>query len=232
MKPAGIHQGYATRIVLAEDHTMIRQSLKLLLETQRDWTVVAEAGNGIEALQAVREHEPDILVLDLLMPLLNGLEVLRRLRKTKVRTRTIVLSMHAAERYVHQALREGAAGYVLKQSAQEDLLQAIRKVLTGELYLSPPLTQEAIAAYVHSAPVYEDPNQAGHPSLTLRESEVLRLVGEGHTSAEIAKILGISPRTVEHFRAKLMRKLNCNNQAQLIRYALGQKDDNGGELIL
>jgi len=207
-------------VALADDHHVIRHSLRLYLETQPDLRVVAEASNGIEAIQVVEKSKPDILVLDLLMPVLNGLEVLRQLSKSGARTRTIVLSMHTNEAYVLQALQNGAAGYVLKQATATNLMQAIREVLGGRRYLSPPLSERAIEAYAQKSLSSDEGPPTGSRSLTLRESEVLGLVGEGHTNQEIAKNLGISPRTVEHFRSRLMRKLKCRNQAELIRHAL------------
>jgi two-component system response regulator NreC len=209
-------------VVLADDHHVIRQSLKVLLETQGNVAVVAEAGNGIEAIEAVEKLKPDVLVLDLFMPVLNGLEVLRQLSTTGGATRAIILSMHANEGYVLEALKFGAWGYVLKQSTSDNLLQAVTEVMAGRRYLSPPLSERAIEAYVAKA-------AGGHPSptargpITIRETEVMNLISDGKTNAEIAAQLSISVRTVEHHRASLMRKLKCRNKAELIRYALDQR---------
>jgi DNA-binding NarL/FixJ family response regulator len=206
-------------IVIADDHNVIRHSLKLFLETQRDFSVVGEAANGIEALQLVEKWKPDVLVLDLAMPVLNGLEVLRQFARCSSKTRVIVLSMHANEGYVLEALQRGAVGYVLKQSTAANLIDAVRDVLAGRRYLSPPLSERAIEAYMQKSLSHDNP-VTGASSLTLREAEVLGLVGEGHTNAEIARHLGISPRTVEHFRSRLMKKLRCRSQADLIRRAI------------
>jgi two-component system response regulator NreC len=208
-------------LVLADDHHIIRQSLKLLLETQSNVSVVAEAANGIEAVDAVEKLKPDVLVLDLFMPVLNGLEVLRQLSKTAGATRTIILSMHANEGYVLEALKCGAWGYVLKQSTSANLLQAVREVTAGRRYLSPPLSDRAIQAYVARASGETPPST--HGPITIREAEVMNLISDGKTNAEIAAQLSISVRTVEHHRASLMRKLKCRNKAQLIRYALDQR---------
>lgn len=211
-----------TTLVLADDHHIIRQSLKVLLETQGNISVVAEAGNGIEAVEAVEKLKPDVLVLDLFMPVLNGLEVLRQLSRSAGSTRSIILSMHATEGYVLEALKCGAWGYVLKQSTSANLLHAVKEVSAGRRYLSPPLSDRAIEAYVAKA-------SSGHPAaamrgpITIREAEVLNLIADGKTNAEIAGQLNISVRTVEHHRASLMRKLKCRNKAELIRYALDQR---------
>jgi two-component system response regulator NreC len=210
-------------IILADDHHIIRQSLKVLLEGQKDFEVVAEAANGMEALQSVEKLQPNLLVLDLFMPVLNGLEVLRQLSKGKTSTRTIILSMHANEAYVLEALKCGASAYVFKQSTSNNLIQAIRDVMSGRRYLSPPLSERAIEAYVARSSG-EGPGVSS-VAISIRETEVLNLIAEGKTNAEIASHLKISPRTVEHHRASLMRKLKCRNKAELIRYALDQREN-------
>lgn len=215
-------QDSRTSLVLADDHHIIRQSLKVLLETQGNIAVVAEAANGIEAIEAVEKLKPDVLVLDLFMPVLNGLEVLRQLSRTGGATRSIILSMHANEGYVLEALKSGAWGYVLKQSTSANLLHAVKEVMAGRRYLSPPLSDRAIEAYVAKA----SGGQPATPSrglITIREAEVMNLISDGKTNAEIAGQLSISVRTVEHHRASLMRKLKCRNKAELIRYALDQR---------
>jgi two-component system, NarL family, response regulator NreC len=206
------------RIVLADDHNVVRHSLKFFLETQSDLRVVAEASDGIEALKMVERHKPDILLIDLFMPVLNGLDALRELKKSGLLTRAIILSMHASEAYVMEALKSGAAAYVLKQSTADNLIHAIREVVAGRRYLSPPLSERAIEAYVQRS--LEGNSTKQRAALTVRESEILDLVGQGHTSNEIGRRLSISARTVEHHRASLMRKLKCRHQADLIREAL------------
>jgi two-component system response regulator NreC len=160
----------------------------------------------------------------LFMPVLNGLEVLRRLAKLSVPTRTIILSMHATEGYVLEALKCGASGYVLKQSTSANLLQAIKDVIAGRRYLSPPLSERAIEAYVARATGEAVGLAPASPAVSIREMEVLNLIADGKTNAEVAEQLKISRRTVEHHRASIMRKLRCRNKAELIRYALEQRE--------
>lgn len=204
-------------IVLADDHHVVRQGLRALLQSEPDFRVVDEAADGLTTLRLVEQLEPDVLVLDLMMPGLGGLEVTRQLTERSVATRVIILSMYANEAYVLQALRNGAAGYVLKRSTADELVRAVREVLTGRRYLSPPLSERAIQAYLDKA--REAPPDA-YEMLTSRERQVLHQVAEGYTSAEIASHLSISPRTVEMHRANLMHKLDLRSQADLIRFAL------------
>jgi two-component system, NarL family, response regulator NreC len=209
-------------LVLADDHHIMRQSLKVLLETQGNIAVVAEAANGIEAVEAVEKLKPDVLVLDLFMPVLNGLEVLRQLSRTGRATRSIILSMHANEGYVLEAFKSGACGYVLKQSTSVNLLYAVKEVMAGRRYLSPPLSHRAIETYV-AKPSAGQSSPTSRGPITIREAEVMNLVSDGKTNAEISAQLSISVRTVEHHRACLMRKLKCRNKAELIRYALDHR---------
>lgn len=206
-----------TTIVLADDHHVVRQGLRALLEAEADFSVVGEAGDGLEALQLVDQLGPNILVLDLMMPGLNGLEVTRQLTKHSPKTRIVVLSMHANEPYVVEALSNGASAYVLKDSHSGDLVRAVREVAAGRRYLSPPLSDRAIEAYQAKA---KAATLDRYETLTTREREVLQLTAEGHTNAEIATRLGISARTAETHRANLMHKLVLHTQADLIRYAL------------
>ncbi len=204
-------------IVLADDHHVVRQGLRALLEAEPDFHLIGEAGDGLETAQLVERLEPDVLIIDLMMPGLNGLEVTRQVSQRSPRTRIVILSMHANEAYVLEALRNGASGYVLKDSSAADLAQAVREVLAGRRYLSPPLSDRAIEAYLHKAQAAElDP----YETLTTREREVLHLAAEGYSNAEIAARLSISPRTAETHRANMMRKLDLHSQTDLIRYAL------------
>ncbi len=206
-----------TTIVLAEDHHIVRQGLHILLQAERDFSIIGETGDGLEAVQLVERLQPDVLVLDLMMPSLNGLEVTRQVTKRSPQTRIIILSMHANEAYVREALRNGAAGYVLKESSAADLVQAVREAIAGRRYLSPPLSERAIDAYVQKA---EAATLDVYDTLTTREREVLHLVAEGNTIGTIASRLFISPRTVETHRTNLMRKLSLRTSAELVRYAL------------
>lgn len=205
------------RIVLADDHPIVRQGLRALLEAETDFQLVGEAGDGLEAVALVERVKPDVLVLDLMMPGLAGFEVARQTRQRSPQTRIVILSMHADEGYVLEALTAGASAYVLKKSATADLVKAIRDAIAGRRFLSPPLSEHLIDAYVEktkSAPL------DSYNTLTPREREVLQLAAEGHTNAKIATRLSISPRTVEMHRASVMRKLGLQNQVELVRYAL------------
>jgi two-component system response regulator NreC len=206
-----------TTIVLADDHHVVRQGLRSLLEGEPDFSVVGETGDGLEAAQLVERLQPDVLVLDLMMPSLNGLEVTRQVSQRSPQTHVVILSMHANEAHVLEALRAGAAAYVLKESTSAELVRAVHEAIAGRRYLSPPLSERAIKVYMQKAePAAPDP----YETLTAREREVLHLVAEGHTNAEIADRLFISRRTVETHRANLMRKLSLRTQTDLISYAL------------
>jgi two-component system response regulator NreC len=206
-----------TTIVLADDHRIVRQGLRALLEAEPDFRLVGETGDGLEAAQLAERLQPDVAVLDLMMPGISGLEATRLISSRCPKTRVVILSMHADEAYVLEALRNGAAGYVLKDSTADELVRAVREVVAGRRYLGPPLSERAIEAYVQKAQEMAlDP----YEKLTDREREVLHLAAEGHSSAEIADKLSISSRTVETHRANMMRKLGLNSQTDLIRYAL------------
>lgn len=206
-----------TTIVLADDHHVVRQGLRALLEAEADLSVIGEAADGLEVVALVERLRPNVLIVDLVMPGLGGLEITRQVSQRTPQVRVVVLSMHATEAYVMEALRNGAAGYVLKCATAADLVKAVREVAAGRRYLSPPFSDRAIAAYAEKskgAPldVYE--------TLTTREREVLHLAAEGFSNPEIAARLSISARTVETHRANLMRKLSLQSQSDLIRYAL------------
>ena len=204
-------------IVLADDHHIVRHGLQVLLSAEPDLRVVGEAADGLETLRLVERLKPDVLVLDLMMSGLDGLEVIRQLKKRSPHTRTVVLSMHKNEAYVWEALKNGALGYVLKDSAPEDLVRAVRDALANRPHLSPPLSEINIMAYLQK--------KNGSPfdlyqTLTARERQILQLSAEGQTSADIGARLSISPRTVEAHRANLMRKLGFHKLTELVRYAL------------
>jgi len=204
----------AITIILADDHHVVRQGLRFLLESQPDFEVVGEASNGIEAIQKIERLRPQVTVLDLMMPGLGGLEVTRQVQAI---TRVVILSMHANEAYVLEALRGGACGYVLKDSTADDLVQAVRAAVEGRRFLSAPISERAIDAYIKKA---ESKPLDPYNTLTQREREVLELVAQGYSATEISVRLSISPRTVEIHRSNLMHKLSLHSQVDLIRYAL------------
>ena len=206
-----------TAIVLADDHTIVRQGLRLLLEAEPDFSIVGEASDGLEVAGLVDRLRPDVLVLDLMMPGVSGLEVTRNVCQQFPETSVVILSMHADESYVLAALKNGAAAYVLKDAGADDLLQAVREVVQGRRYLSSPFSQVGIDTYTKRA---ESTPLDVYDTLTSREREVLHLTAEGYSSTDVSGVLSISPRTAEAHRANLMRKLGFHSQADLIRYAL------------
>ncbi len=202
------------KILLADDHAIVRDGLKALLKSEVDFEVIGEAADGLEAVQMVDRLRPDVLVLDLMMPGLTGLEVTRQVSRL---THVIILSMHANEAYVIEALRKGAMGYVMKDSTSADLVKAIRDVLSGKRYLSQPLSESMVDALLKRSKTSElDP----YETLTTREREVFQLVAQGKSNLEISELLTLSPRTVEIHRANMMHKLNLESQADLIRLAI------------
>lgn len=205
-------------ILLADDHRVVREGFRALLEAEPDFEVVAETGDGLEAVRLVEQQKPQILVVDLMMPSLNGLEVVRQVAQRGSRTRIVVLSMHANEAYVLEALKNGAAAYVLKDASAAELVRAVREVLVGRRYLSPPLSEPVIDTYIRRAKTSDSVDI--YDTLTNREREVFQLAAEGNTTAEIATRLFISPRTVETHRANIMHKLGLRSQTELVRYAL------------
>ncbi len=218
--PSGPAIGAGATVVLADDHQVVRLGLRALLEAEPGLRVVGEAADGLEAVQLVDRLRPGILVLDLMLPGLNGLEVTRQVRQRSPQTRVIILSMHANEAYVLEALRKGAAAYVLKRSGAADLVQAVREVVAGRRYLSAPLSERAIATYVEKAEAAAlDP----YETLTTREREVLHLAAEGCTSADIAARLSLSPRTVEMHVRNTLAKLDCRSRTEATAraYTLG-----------
>ncbi len=206
-----------TTIILADDHPIVRRGLRSVLEAEKGFSLLGEAGDGLEAVRMVENLQPDILITDMMMPGLTGLEVTRQVKHRVPKTKIIILSMHASESYVLEALRNGANGYVLKDTVSEELVEAIRDVIAGRRYLSSQLSERAIETYILKA---ESTLEDSYDSLTTREREVLKLAAEGSTNNEIAERLFISPRTAETHRANLMKKLALSNHTELIRYAI------------
>lgn len=204
-------------VLLSDDHPIVRQGLRHLLEEEPGIRIIGEASDGLQAVQLTEKFKPHVLVVDIMMPGLNGLEVLKQVKKRSPNTCCIVLSMQSADVYVVEALKAGAMGYVLKETGPSELLNAVQQVIQGQRYLSPRISERLIDVLFQSAEkAAADPFQ----TLTNREREVLQMAAEGMSSAEIAKRLSISPRTAELHRGKMMNKLGLHNQSELIRYAL------------
>ena len=208
------------RVLLAEDHTIVRKGLRSLLDAEPDIEVVGEADNGRQAIQQVHDLGPDVVLMDITMPELNGLEATRRIKGQFPQVQVLVLSMHANEQYVFEILRAGASGYLVKQSAVAELVLAIRAVHRGDGFLSPAISRTVIDEYSRRADAKMNDTQ--YDRLTPREREVLQLVAEGHSNREIADLLCISIKTVEAHRAHLMDKLDLHNTAELTRYAIAR----------
>jgi DNA-binding NarL/FixJ family response regulator len=203
------------RILLADDHTIVRESLATALRNSGDCLVVGEAGDGIAALELAHELQPDVAVVDISMPRLNGIDVVRRLVAELPRTRVLVLTMHEEEEYVVQMIRAGAAGYLAKHAAISELLEAVRALVGGGVYFG-AYAARALAAHVHHPREEADP----YDTLSPREREVLHLVAEGLTTKEIARRLGIGVKTAENHRGRILAKLELRNSAELVRYAM------------
>jgi len=204
------------RILLADDHTMVRQGLRKVLEERPEWQVVAEAGDGHEAVRLAELHKPDVAVLDVAMPLLNGIEATRRIAKRVPHTRILVLSMYSDEAYVTQMMKAGATGYLLKDSAGVDLLEAVQAVAQGKSYFSPAVARLMLDDYARQRGTDDD----RYESLSDREREIFQLIAEGKANKEIAALLFISLSTVETHRARVMEKLDLHSAAEIVLYAV------------
>jgi two-component system response regulator NreC len=206
------------RVLIADDHAIVREGLRQLLNGQRDMEVAGEAEDGRQALEKVKSFHPDVILLDIAMPHLNGLEVISLIKEAAPETQVVVLSMHSKETYVQQVLSSGALGYVLKASPSTDILEAIRMAHRNEYFLSSRLKAEVIGKYLktkRSAPALR-----GYDLLTEREQQVFRLVAQGHSTSRIADILCVSPKTVEKHRTSLMNKLGVHDRLELLKYAI------------
>jgi DNA-binding NarL/FixJ family response regulator len=213
-----VRRGRVIRVIIADDHHLVRQGIRALLEKADDIEVVGEAADGQEAVELVERLAPDVLVMDIAMPRLNGSQAVGRVRALGMATQVVILSMYSDETLVRQALRSGAKGYLLKRSVKEELLLAIRAASRGEIYLSPAISQSIVAGFLK----LQTGADASSPfeRLTPREREVLQLISEGHTNNAIAHVLKVSVKTVEKHRANLMSKLNVRDLAGLIRAAI------------
>ena len=210
-----------TRILLVDDHTILRSGLRMLLDSQPQLKVIGEAGDGREALRLAQSLQPDLILLDLSMPGLNGIEALPVLRRLAPAARTLILTMHDDEGYLRQALQKGAAGYVLKKAADSELLSAVQAVMRGEIYIHPAMTRGLLGSIVaDDSAIKAESSTDPWATLSEREYEVLRLVARGHSNAEIAERLSLSVKTVETYRARGMEKLGLRTRAQLVHAAM------------
>ena len=206
------------RVLLADDHAVLRAGLRLLLTSTNEYEVVGEASSGTETLSLAEQLQPDLILLDLSMPALGGLDALPALRKLVPAARVLILTMHDDPQYLRQALKQGASGYVLKRAADSELLSAMRAVLQGDVYVQPSMTRILLEDMLPESQPADKEDAWG--SLSEREQEVLKMVALGHTSAEIAKQLNLSAKTVETYRARGMEKLGLRTRAALVRFAL------------
>jgi two-component system, NarL family, response regulator NreC len=209
---------FKTSIVLADDHPVVRKGLRALLESESDLTVIGEASDGLSAVEVTERKTPDVLLVDVIMPGLTGLEVVRQVKQRLPQVRSIVFSMHASVAYINEAFKNGACGYVLKGADANEMVEAVHAVAAGRRYISPAVSERMVEAYLERGQEFtaRDP----YDELTTREREVLQLVAEGRTNAEIADRLFISPRTVEIHRAHVMRKLSLKTPSDLVRFAI------------
>jgi DNA-binding NarL/FixJ family response regulator len=202
----------ALRILLADDHTVVRQGLRKVLEERPDWQVVAEAGDGREAVRLAEQHKPDVAVLDVAMPRMTGIQATHEIKQHLPDTAVVLLSMHDDQRYFYDALKAGAAGYVLKHSADTQLVDAIRAAIRGEPFMSPVAEEELLRNWLDEG--------ASGSDLTPRELEVVKLIAEAHTNKQIAQILNLSEKTVESHRGNVLSKLGMRDRVELVRYAI------------
>jgi len=208
------------RVLLADDHRILREGIRALIDDQEHMQVVGEAEDGLETVKKVAKLQPDVVVMDIAMPLLNGLEATRQIRRDFPQVKVLILTMHDNEEYIRQVLAAGALGYVLKDAAARDLLGAIRTVNQGEAVLSPAITRLVIEDYLRWGDIRPEDTTDG---LTAREREVLQLIAEGYTNKEIAGIMSLSVKTVQSHRTNLMNKLDLHDRGELIKYAIQKK---------
>ena len=206
------------KIVIAEDQTLVRQGLRSLLESEKNIKVVAEAGDGIEAIRLVEKHKPDLVLLDLAMPKMSGLSALRDIKNRYPETKILALTFHSSEEYILEAFESGADGYCLKKDSHAELLAAIKNILSGKSFISPAISSKVLEGYLEGRKKLK--KKTSLETLTQREKEVLKLVGEGYSSIEIGDILCISSKTVDKHRSNIMNKVNLHSVAALTAYAI------------
>jgi DNA-binding NarL/FixJ family response regulator len=209
-----MNNAVSTRVLLADDHHVVRHGLRLLIDAEADLTVVAEAGDGIEAVQAVLENDIDLAILDVSMPRMTGINAAREIIGARPNVRVLMLSMHDSTEYLFEALRAGASGYVLKSGADRDLIEACRAAMRDEPFLYPSAIRTLIRDHL------DRPLTDAGEILTPRETEIVKLIAEAHSSKEIAELLVISPKTVERHRANILEKLGMRDRVELTRYAI------------
>jgi len=202
-------------VLIADDHRLVRDGLKTIIDSSNDIHVVGEASNGLEVLKKVEELQPNVVLLDISMPKLNGMEAARRIRKEHPETKILILTMHEEEEYSLKMVRIGVSGYLLKDSTALEVMEAIRSVYSGKAFFSPQVAKVIAESYREAVAGKEDP----YERLNDREREVLQLITEGHTNKKIAELLFISPKTVDNHRTNLMRKLDIHSTADLVRWA-------------
>lgn len=208
------------RVLLADDHTILRDGIRALLDDQADIEVIGEAEDGLSTVKMVAKLKPDVVIMDIAMPILNGLEATRQIQRDYPQVKVLILTMHENEEYIRQVLAAGALGYVLKDAAAHDLLGAIRAVHRGEAVLSPAITRLVIEDYLRWGDIRPADISNG---LTPREREILQLIAEGYTNKEIAEILSLSVKTIQSHRSNLMSKLDLHDRGELIKYAIQKK---------
>jgi DNA-binding NarL/FixJ family response regulator len=206
------------KILLADDHTLVRQGIRKILEEQPDWQVIDEAHDGREAVEKAATHEPDVVLIDIRMPMLNGIEATRQITRRVPKARVLVLSMHADEAYVVQAVEAGARGYLLKDSADVELMRAVTAVASGKSFFSPAVASVMLDDYRRHLASKGATDR--YESLTEREREIFQLVAEGRSNKEVADLLFLSPATVETHRARILKKLEVRNTAELVLFAV------------
>jgi DNA-binding NarL/FixJ family response regulator len=210
--------GEKVRIVIAEDHTILREGLRSLLSSDANLEVVAEAGDGREAIRHAKKYKPDLILTDLSMPRMNGMEAIREIKRESPATKVLVLTVHRAEEYILATFRAGADGYLLKDSTHSELLMAVKKVLSGTHYISPEISEKVIEGYIEGKKSLK--SRTSWETLTQREREILKLIAEGYRNKEIAEDLCISVKTVEKHRANLMEKLDLHSIQALTTFAI------------
>lgn len=207
-----------TRIVIADDHHVVRSGLQLLFKSSAEFSIVAEATNGDEAIALTNKHRPDVVILDISMPIINGIDATKHIKQQFPQTKILILTIHESEEYVYQMVRAGANGYVLKNAGKKELFEAVRAVVSGERFFSPNVSKLMIEEFIKRAQAH--PALANASPLTKRENEILHLIAQGFTNTQIADKLFLSVRTVDTHRTNLMQKLDIHDTASLVRYAI------------